>query len=578
MLSVRPKHFAALLAAVALLWECRVGAAAGVTSGYSNYRALETRLEKVASGSDAADLRSLGTTLGGRKVWLLTLSQGKPESKPAILVVGGIDLGQIHESELALRVAERLARPENRKLLERVTVYVVPRLNPDGCETLFGSPLAERETNERPADDDRDFELNEDGPEDLNGDGLITQMRVADAGGDLMPHPTDPRVLIKADPAKHERGRYKIYVEGIDNDQDEQFGEDGPGGVAPNRNFSFDYAFFQPGAGPHQVSEVETRALADFAFSRPNVSLVLALCLDDNLFHPWKPNAEAGKQRIKTSVLEKDAPYFDYLAEQYRKEYGPGDAPDAKRVKGSLLDWAYFHYGRWALGTRGWYIPPAAAVDKPDKADKEKADKKEKPAKGQEKPKDKPDERGRTDLDALAWFKTQNIDGFVPWKVVKHPDFPGKTVEVGGFKPLVRITPPASELDGLADRHVRYMATLVDLLPKITLDEVTVEDLGGGLCRVKVRVANAGYLPTMSEMGRSSRRMQGLQLEIELPRRARTLGAPARARLEPLEGDQTAKHSWLVQLEPGGTRSAAVRVWSPSVGADRKTIELGAKQ
>ena len=83
-------------------------------------------------------------------------------------------------------------------------------------------------------------------------------------------------MLIKADPARGEVGRYRLITEGIDNDHDEAFNEDPPGGVSFNRNFTAHYPFFGVGAGPHQVSEIETRAVADFAFSHSNIALVFS--------------------------------------------------------------------------------------------------------------------------------------------------------------------------------------------------------------------------------------------------------------------------------------------------------------
>ena len=69
--------------------------------------------------------------------------------------------------------------------LDRHVVYVVPRVNPDGAEAMFGNVLSHRTTNRRPIDDDNDGRTDEDPPEDLNGDGLVDlrQYKV----GDLTP-------------------------------------------------------------------------------------------------------------------------------------------------------------------------------------------------------------------------------------------------------------------------------------------------------------------------------------------------------------------------------------------------------
>ncbi len=296
--------------------------AQGAIDGYTTYEALAAEI-RALDESEAVSVGSLGKTLGGRDVFLITIAQGPPEDKPALLIVGNVEAPHLVGSELAMRVARRFAgpqaNPEAAKLLERFTIYIIPRPSPDASERFFARPSIERAGNDRATDDDRDGETDEDPPQDLNGDGLITTMRVEDESGAYLPHPSDPRVMIKADPRKNERGRYALYTEGRDLDGDEEFSEDGPGGVSFNRNFPHRYPYFEPLSGPHQVSEIETRAVADFAFSHPNIALVFTFSPDDNLMEPWKPNVGAEKDRIKTTIRSADAEYVNYLAEQYRQ-------------------------------------------------------------------------------------------------------------------------------------------------------------------------------------------------------------------------------------------------------------------
>ena len=80
--------------------------------------------------------------------------------------------------------------------------------------------------------------------------------------GDYRTHPDDPRVLIKADISKGEKGKYLLMPEGSDNDKDGSFNEDGEGGVWFNKNFTYKHPSFTTGSGEFAVSENETRALA----------------------------------------------------------------------------------------------------------------------------------------------------------------------------------------------------------------------------------------------------------------------------------------------------------------------------
>jgi hypothetical protein len=538
--------------------------------GYSAYDAFSAEVQTLAK-SPLVTVSSLGKTLGGRKIYMLRVARSEAPSaddsaKPAILVVGSAYAPQLLGSELAVRMVRQLvAHPDaegHKDLLGRYVLYVIPRPNPDATEAMFAQPFAERALNERPTDDDRDFETNEDPNEDLNGDGWITAMRVEDPTGKWMLHPQDGRILIEADAKKNESGRYLLYTEGIDNDKDELWNEDGLGGVDLNRNFTFGYKFFSTGAGPHQVSEVESRAIADFAFEHPNIAAVFSFSPQDNLLEPWKPGDE--KQRIKTSVLSEDAPYLNKLAEDYRKLHGGKDWPSAVKGEGDFAEWAYFHYGRWSLSARAWWIPKV----EPPKVDA-------KPASEAKEMESKDEPRGAEDLNALRWFAANKIDGFVPWTPIEHSDFPGQKVEIGGFKPLLRLNPPASQLDDLASKHAAFLGKLATLMPQLRLEQPKVEPLGGGVFRVTAKVLNTGYLPTMSAMGKLSRWPNILQMKLSLPEGAKLITSSVRVAVEPLAGNGGGKaHSWLVNLADAKETKAAVRAWSAGVGSDEKAIEL----
>ncbi len=596
-----------LAACVLLLGAEKVAATEPIISGYADDATLRRQMEQLAA-SPFARLESLGRTLGGREVLLLRIGTGKMDSKPAVLIVGGIHAPQLLGSRLALETARRLVEQaeserEGAQLLRSMTFYVIPRPAPDASEAFFQAPYAERSVNLRPMDDDGDGPLDEDGPEDLNGDGWITMMRIDDTAGPFMAHPAEPRVLIEADPKRNEQGRWRVLVEGRDNDQDGALNEDPPGGVAFDRNFTFQYPYFEPGAGPHQVSEVETRAVADFAFSHPNIAVVISFGLQDNLVHPWKPDASAEKQQIKTSVLSADAGYYDYVAEQYRELFGvddPGDAPDSPPPGGSFCHWAYYHYGRWSFAARGWWIPrveaPASAseaeaegdgdepaddaqletdhdADLPANDAQQRAEEQDETAEGA-----KPDDekRGADEVNALRWFEQQGIEGFVEWQPVEHPDFPDRKVEVGGFKPFLRLNPPEDQLDSLAEKHHRFVCCVAGLLPRLEITDAQAEALPGGVWRVRAVVVNRGYLPTMARMGEITGEPHALQAELVLPQGTRLVSGHARVRLPRLEGSGgKAEQAWLV-LVPDEKKPTQLklRVWGPAVGQAVRRIRL----
>ena len=590
--------------------------------GYADYRTFVRRVEQLARHRHV-QAASLGKTLGGREVHLLTIAKGKADAKVGLLIVGNVEAARPVGSELAMRVARRLAEGAEsddaiRELLRHFAVYVIPRPHPDGTEKCFRRPWVEPVGNARKTDDDRDGRLGEDPADDLNGDGWITAMRVHDPAGTWMPHPLDPRVMIEADAEKQERGKFKLYVEGIDDDGDGQFNEDAGDGVALNRNFPFGYPYFKAAAGRHQVSEVETRAVADFLFDHPNIAIVYSFTPEDNLMHSAKPNDSAQREPIKTSVLADDARHLKRLAERYREIVEADDAPASPDGAGSFSKWAYFHTGRWSLSARAWWPPKTdppkpddepddepdeepnpddenepetdatendAESEKPPKAESdggpssednlaaEEPEKEDKP--NDKKPNDKkPDKRGAEALNALRWFARSQRDGWVDWTEVEHPGFPGKRVEVGGFKPFYRLNPPAGELDALAEKQTRFVAELAEWRPQVRIESAKAERLGRGVWRITALVVNDGRLPTAPKMGPASRHVFPLQVQLGLPASTEWIHGHRRTQLDALAADGGhAEQTWLVRLPNSAPPAAKIRVYAPAVGTHEVHIQ-----
>ena len=212
------------------------------------------------------------------------------------------------------------------------------------------SPKIEAGGNDAPRDDDHDGLVDEDPCEDLNSDGLITMMRVEDPEGEYVLDPNESRLLLKADPLKGQKGVWKLLPEGIDNDHDKRWNEDGPGGPNFNRNFPHNYQYFAAEAGLHPVSEVETRALADFVVAHPNIGIVLSYGAADNLRKTPKAAKSPGRSKPMEAVDEKDAGYYETFGKLYRKAIGLGKEMEGLSEPGTFGDWMYFQRGRLVAG------------------------------------------------------------------------------------------------------------------------------------------------------------------------------------------------------------------------------------
>ena len=560
-------------------------------------------IQSLASAhSDIVKIESIGKTLKGRDIWAIALHKGDPDQAHALLVVGGTEAIQIAGSEMALRFAEQLALNYGKvdsvtKLLQTTTIYVIPRVSPDATEAYFEKPVKERATNYRPTDDDHDGLVDEDDVEDLNGDGVITMMRVKDPRGEWMIHPEDSRLMRKADPSKGEHGSYLLYSEGIDNDKDEQWNEDAAGGVDFNRNFPFNYQFFGPNAGIHQVSENETRAIADFIFSKQNIAVVFSFSSNDNLTTPWRaeprrtgtetpavpPSAGSGFARSSmdeaargpvTSVLEEDQPYYEFISKQFLDITKLIGAPETKKGAGAFSEWVYYDVGRWSFSVRPWWAPEKAA--KRDTAAGDQA-RRTRPTMGSRTTQgatDQPVDEYAEQLKALKWYDASGYkDVAVPWTKIKHPDFPDREVEIGGPKPFVLMNPPADSLNVFAQPYTKFLTYLAAQLPTVSLNNIKVEKVNDNVFRLTLDIVNNGYFPTNSALGVRVRWPRNVYLTLDLGKGHSLASGKARQPLRAIKGNGNYQTmSWLIVGTAGSTVTLTAE--SPMAGKATQTITL----
>ncbi len=587
-------------------------------SGYSDHAALSRALDQLAKDHPGAvRVESLAKTREGRDVWLATVGRvvekGAAAAKPALLVVANLEADHVVGSHVALGLVARLAEGDGKdpavtKILDDRTVYVVPRLNPDGAERLFqGSPRVDFRANLTPIDRDRDGKFNEDGPNDLDGDGFALAMRTKDARATLVPDAKDARILRKADPIKGERPVYSEATEGVDDDGDGLIDEDPVGGVNLNRNWPQGWTEHNPEAGVSPASEPEVNALIRFAFAHPEIAAVWTFGLNDNLKGtPTGPDAPLVAEVVRAfnaantpkadparkAEAPKDEPKpeapKDEPAKKAEPPAPPAEAPRAKAqakaqgkgmrggggpgggggggpatpppaasaptpgiegtTDGSMSEWASQQFGVLGLASRPWPRPEAMPGQ---------------PA------------LAAADGDArwLEWNdKVVGGSAFVPFHEVDHPKL-GK-VEVGGWKPGVRLNPPIEAVDPIVDRHFAFLKDLAGRLPALAIKETKVEPKGGGIFEVTATIENTGYLPTALAQGVATRKAPPVLVRLGLGD-ARLLSGRALNRVDALAGSGgTREFRWLV-LAPGGKKGTLnLDVTCAKAGSARKEIAL----
>lgn len=255
-------------------------------SRYHRYDDIVTILKDFQRAhSEFSRLVSIGKSYQGKDLWLLEISRQQPgmiNAKPAVFIGGGLRGDELVGTEACLATIQYLlanyARdPQVKQAIEQRAFYVLPVMNPDACDATARQIGQTAINNRRPVDDDHDGRIDEDPAEDLNGDGFITMMRVPDDSGDFQISPVDPRLMIPGEEKKADRSRFKLYREGIDNDNDRRYNEDGIGGVDLNMNFPSGWKLDneQPLSGMYPGSEPESAAVLAFLTNHPNVAFVL---------------------------------------------------------------------------------------------------------------------------------------------------------------------------------------------------------------------------------------------------------------------------------------------------------------
>ncbi len=554
-------------------------------------------------------LEELARSHDGRAVHRLELGVGSEReraARPALLVVAGTEQHDLIGTAAVLALARELteAQADGTGLLDRVTVHLVPRLSADAAATAFERPRRSSPLSSRPVDDDHDGLSDEDGPDDLNGDGLITWMRIEDPEGSWVLDPDEPRLLREPDRTKGERPAWRYLPEGIDDDGDERWNEDGPGGVNLDRNFPFGYEFFAGDAGLHQVSEPAARALADLLVANPNIGIVVAYGAADNVAGAPKPGKkrEGPPKRFGRKPVVKmdpgDHAWLERIGEEYREAVGISKAIDAEIRPGSLADWAYFHRGRLGLAVAPWRPAVIAGLEKPgkeedgDEAKESGDDSPAEPPANADSPQSQParveagdtkqpdgrtnrkkkDAPGADERAFLKWLDESHPAAFVPWEAVDHPDFPGRRVEVGGFAPFAKLHPPPELADELIEQHAGWLAGLATKLPRVGILRAEAKALGRGVFEIEVVVENEGWLPTVLAHGESTRLVHPTRVEIDLPEEA-VLAGDRSARIGPLDGSGGRETVRFVVHAPG-RKDVRVSVTSALGGQTETRVSL----
>ncbi|MGE3966221.1 MAG: M14 family metallopeptidase [Planctomycetota bacterium] len=444
---------------------------------------------------DRTRLEAIGTSEEGRSLWVLVVTGAGAASdreRPAMWVDGNVHGNEVQAAETCLYLAWYLLENSNRvpaitELLNRVSFYILPMVNPDGRAYWFRAPNTDSSSRsgKRPTDNDGDGVCDEDGYDDLDGDGEILQMRKRDPLGRWRASPEDARLLVRAKP--DERGEWTLLgSEGIDNDGDGRVNEDGPGGYDMNRNWPSLWMpnYVQFGAGEYPFSFPETRAVGDFILDHPNIAAVQSFHNAGGMILRG-PGAESFGEYPPADVRVYDElgktgesllPFYRYMVLW----------KDLYTVYGGFVTWTYEGLGIFSLTNELWTEKRRAARTQ-DLSPKE-----------------------RLDFNDLL---RSGVD-YRDWRPATHPVY--GEIEIGGWRKAAGRTPPSFLIEEELHRNALFCIYHAGQMPELAFEEVTVTPLPTGQHQIDVTITNRRPIPSISAMARSNR--------IGLPDRLELLG------------------------------------------------------
>ena len=420
---------------------------------YLRYDELTAWLQGMADANpDLVAVEQYGSSYEGRPLWLVTMTDhatGAHDTKPAHWVDASIHAVELTATVSACHLIHYLVAghaagdPTIVEALKTRTFYVVPRVNPDGAERVLADNPTFRRSSVRPwpwADGVRLPGLH---VGDVDGDGRILGMRIADPDGAWMPHPDDERLLIPvpADGPPPGTRRYRLLAEGTVHDYDNFTipKPRPPEALDLNRNFPAGWGTGVPGSGDHPLSEPEIDALVRAIVARPNICgynayhtsggwiLRPSSMLADSTLPPgdiwaWKQLAERG---TALTGYTSHSIFEDFT-------WDPADT-----MSGAADDWVYEHLGIYGWTTEYWDVVMAATGHKQSTHFWY---------------------YGPTDDEALAvlrWCDEHHPGGHVDWYGFEHPQL--GTVELGGWNTLsVWDNPPPDLLPSEVAPHAEF--------------------------------------------------------------------------------------------------------------------------
>jgi hypothetical protein len=461
---------------------------------YYDYDEMSDILQRLAAAyPELLTLQSIGKSVQGRDMWLITLNNpktGADTEKPAMWIDANIHGNEVQGTEVVLYSIWYLTKCYGKvgditELVDRTAFYFLPSVNPDSRAHWFREPNTpnSQRGGQRPTDNDYDGQLDEDGPEDINGDGHIGSMYKFDPNGRFRRNEKDPRIIERITDREIKGELDPVGSEGIDNDGDGDINEDGPGGYDMNRNWPSGWQpnYIQFGAGEYPRCFPEVDCIVRFILDHPNIAAVQSYHNSGGMILRGP-----GSQHRENLFSRGDIAVYDRIG----------------RAGEEMLP--YYHY--WIIwsdlyivhgGTVNWTAEGLGIISFTNELWSD-----DQYLQGQPRPMD--DQANMRWEDRMMFGQTFN----------EHTEFNhplhGKVLIGGGNKYSGRVN-PAFMLEETCHRNFAFTMFHAAHMPLLKFDWIGVKKLGDNLWEITIEVLNEKIIPTRTalaaakEMGQPDR-------------------------------------------------------------------------
>ncbi len=544
-------------------------------------------------------LYSIGQSLQGRELWTMEVTNyktGPAEEKPGMWIDGNTHSPEVTGSAVCLKTIWYLLHNYGKDsfitdLMDTRSLYILPRLNPDGAEIWMTKPYHHTKA----GIPNPDFESGEGHYEDdVDGDGNIVQMRIQDPSGAWKVSKKDPRLMLKRVPEDTEEDGpfYRVIGEGMFL----KYRHGREVKMAPprflggsNRNYP---AHWAPGglplgsAGPFPLWEREAHALSDFWVDHPNLGSIHTfhtsggLVLRESITKPdswFIDSGFEGDLAAYKAISKVGEDLTGYPAISAFEEFTFED--DRPFRRGCGMSFFYEQLGVFIFSIELWDWAGLLGIGNFRERGGIKFSWDRLPEEQQ--------------LKSLEWIdREMNGEGFINWKPFNHPQL--GPVEIGGLniRHTKRNPPPGKWLDYESDKTLMFALKHAALLPLLRIANTSITKVADRVYKIEAQLENTGFLPTnVTQVAIKIKVAKLVSAELQFGDDVELISGHEIENLGHLDGrfaklllprvvggeieDKTKRHvEWVVKTKQSVPTTVTVVARCPRAGVDRKQVTL----